>query len=200
MTLSLPPAMQLAAYAANIALIVAAWRFPRLRAYALVLLVSDVMRFVAGFVPLHHDTSMRDLALYGIDGALVLAPMPVLVWALRLEHRAVMGMLACVWCVAMIDAHAARLDDVASAYVASLAVAHLYATIGPFVDRKVRRDLKGESGLLLGLAATGTSGTIVAATWDQWSLVNAGNIIAHCVVAVAARVVMHRDQRRKTRV
>lgn len=187
--------MQLAAYAANIALVVAAWRLPRLRTYAIVLLIADVIRFVAGLVPLYHDASTHDLVLYGIDGTLALAPLGALAWAMKGETFPVTALSTMTLTIALLDLAAGNPGDAARAYLACFATVHAFVLVGHLLtSQRRKRDL--ETWGLLTLTATGLSGTIVVVTWDNWELVNAGNVLTHCILSIATFVLVRRDNTR----
>lgn len=194
----MPPAStaEIIAHITNFALIVAAWRFPRVRTYAAALLASDLLRLAFGFVPLRHDGSAHDLFLYAVDGLLVLAPAPVLVWALRLSTLPAVGLSVVALGVALSEVDAGLYDRAAAVYLSALTSTHIYATLGPLLSRKVRRNFDREAAVLLGLAVTGTTGAVVASAWERWDLVNAGNIVAHAVLAGFAFVASRVENRR----
>lgn len=194
----MPPAStaEIIAHITNLALIVAAWRFPRVRAYAFALFASDLLRLAFGFVPLRHDGSVHDLCLYAIDGVLVLVPTPVLVWGLRLRTLPVVGLSVVALGVALSEVDAGIYDRAAAVYLSALTSTHIYATLGPLLSRKVRRNFDREAAVLLGLAVTGTTGAIVASAWERWDLVNAGNIVAHSVLGIFAFVASRVENRR----
>lgn len=194
----MPPAStaEIIAHITNFALIVAAWRFPRVRTYAFALLASDLLRLAFGFFPLHRDGSAHDLFLYAVDGLLVLAPAPVLVWALRLSTLPAVGLSVVALGVALSEVDAGLYDRAAAVYLSALTSAHIYATLGPLLSRKVRRNLDREAAVLLGLAVTGTTGAVVASAWERWDLVNAGNVVAHSVLGIFAFVASRVENRR----
>lgn len=184
MTWQSPPIIQIVAYVANLALFIAAWKLPRTRLYVGAMLGADLLRVAFGCVPLRHERS--DMVLYALDGALLLAPIVALAHALRVHVTPVAGALLCVFvaCMRMVEQHG--MDRAADVYVVALLTTQLYLTFAPLMSRTVRREMSIDVAMLIGLAATGTTGAVVALAWKDWELVNAGNVLTHLSLALLA--------------
>ena len=189
--------LQAVAYATNVLLIVCAWQSPRLRTYAASHLALDAVRLGLSFVPCGPRPFVGvDFALLLLDGALLLLDAVILAAALRLLWLPV----ACFAATMLLYvAHAyPRLqgDDLERFYVVAMLVMHFYAAGGSVTSKRWRANADADVALLLGLAATGLVGAIVALAWPgHWHLVQAGNVLAFIVTSIVA--LMLRETRRE---
>lgn len=158
-------------------LVACAMRLPRLQAYAFTFLACDVLRLAFQMFNAEKTACVRTLALYTIDGALIMLPVIVLAWALRLPTLPVVSFSLGATYVALYEVAKGRFPGVEGVYVAALFVLHLYLTIAPCTSRAWRQNAYVESIALVGLSATGIAGAIIAITLPGWKFVQASNTI-----------------------
>ena len=183
------PAIQILAYASTAALLVCAWRIPRVRLYTAFMLASDLARLAL------QQSKSPSLALYGADGLLVVFGPITLSHCLGADPWPLVGLGMVSMGVALWKAHGCHYGAVTSIYVASLLVGHLYATVAPLTSRKWRRNIDIESLVLLLSAGSGFAGAITMLAWSEWDLVCMSNVVVNVVLAIICLLAGRDDDR-----
>lgn len=180
--------LQAMAYATNLLLIVCAWHLPRLRNYAAAHLALDLVRLGLSFIPCGPRPFVGvDFLLLLLDGALLLLDSVVLASMLQLQWKPVAGLMAAVLAYVVLAYPRLQGDNLEAFYVVAMLVAHFYAAGGAVTSRRWRANADADVALLLGLAATGLVGAVVALAWPgHWQLVQAGNVLAFIMTSVFA--------------
>ena len=169
---------QFIAYTANLLLAVFAWRFLRVRLYALLLLATDLDRLAL------QSVQSEDFALYALDGCLMVVTPIALAKALKVNPWPVAGLSACAVVLALREMHEGRGENMVGVYVSALAVAHVFTSIMPILSKEWRKDFDLEAFVLIGLSVSGFVGAFAVAAWSAWDLANAGNVAAQGLLAV----------------
>ncbi len=193
---SLPPLVILA-YVMNLALIVYAWTMPRLRNYAAVHLGLDLVRLAFVLVPVGpRPFTGWSFALLLLDGALLLLDVVFLAMFIRLIWFPVAGLMATALVYVGMTYPRLSGEPLESFYCVAMLVGLLYVVGGCVTSKQWRKHVDASSACLLGLAASGLVGTIVAlASPGSWYLVQAGNLLAYFLTCVACVNVRTLDRR-----
>jgi len=178
----------LIAYCANLALVALSWRAPRVRFYALGILVLDLLCLLVLLIP------SDSLAVFALDGILVMASPLLLALALKVDPWPMAGLGGLAVLLALREVQEGRREATEGVYVAAHLVAHLYLVAASSASKEWRKSSDVFSWVLVGLAATGATGAVIAITWGAWDLVNTGNVVAHVLLGLLTFLVSRRDQ------
>jgi len=171
--------MQIAAYVSSLVLVACAARLPRVPAYVFARLLLDVIRLALTI------WTRPTVALFMLDGALLMAGPAMLASALRLPSVpfAVFGLgTATIGARLVAGEQWYGLDAL---YGAALFTVHVAIVASAAASRDWRRRVDLSSVVLIVLAGSGVAGAIVALTWpDRWDAVNAGNVVSRALLCV----------------